>query len=376
MMRRQAAQTTAKQQAKEAEETQQRKPPDDRIENFLTVDPMELEIGVDLIRLADPSRGGDLLPRITGVRQLVASEIGIILPKVRVRDNMQLPERQYVIRIAGNAMAQGEIDPGRLLAMDSGAVAGRVPGIETQDPSFGQRALWIDPGLRSQAEMLGYQPVVEPAAVLATHLKSTVERHADELLTRDATRHLVEELKKTSPAVVEELIPSQMKVSDVQQVLQILLREEVSIRQLGVILEALGDYASRSKEPIWLAECVRSRLARTICGKYTGADGRLRVVTLDPALEDFISANIDQNERGVFVRMSPQAVTQVCEQIAAEAAKLTRQGHPPVALVSPQIRAGLRQITRGSLPRLAVLSYNEIPRDQRIEAIGVAKAIK
>ncbi len=343
---------------------------EERIEDYLTVDPMEIEIGIGLIRLADPSRGGDLLPRITGVRQAVASDIGIVLPKVRIRDNMRLAENQYRIKIANNPVAEGVVYPDRLLAMDSGTTSGPLPGEETRDPAFQQPAVWIEHGLRDRAEMLGYTPV-DPAAVLATHLQEVVRRNADELLTRDAMKHLVDELRKASPAVVEELIPGVMKLGEVQQILQLLLREEVPVRQLGVVLETLGDYAQRTKDPIWLTEYVRNRLARTLCSRYCDDENRLFVVTLDPALEDRIAAGIEHNERGLFVRMSPQAVETTCALIADGVEKLTRQHHHPVILVSPQIRPGLRQLTASNLPHLHVLSYNEITRDTRIEAIGI-----
>ncbi len=351
-------------------EAEKVKKPEERIEDYLAVDPMEMEIGVGLIRLADPSRGGDLLPRITGVRQSVAADIGIVLPKVRIRDNMRLGEDHYRIKIANNPVADGEVLPDRLLAMESGMTTGVVPGIETRDPAFNQPAVWIENGLRDRAEMLGYTSV-EPAAVLATHLQEVVRRHADELLTRDATKHLIDELQQTSPAVVNELIPGTMKLGEVQQVLQLLLREEVPIRQLGVILETLGDYAPRTKDPIWLTEYVRHRLARTLCTRYRDNENRLHVVTLDPALEDRIAAGIDHNERGMFIRLSPQAVEKTCQLIAEEVQKLTRSHHPPVVLVSPQIRPGLKQMTAANIPLLHVLSYNEITHDTKIESLGL-----
>ncbi|MHB8968991.1 MAG: flagellar biosynthesis protein FlhA [Pirellulaceae bacterium] len=359
-----AASTTARVEAEKA------KRPEERIEDFLTVDPMEIEIGVGLIRLADPGRGGDLLPRITAVRQAVACDIGIVLPKVRIRDNMRLGENQYRIKIANNPVAEGMAYPDRLLAMDSGTTSGVVPGEATRDPAFQQPAVWIEHGLRDRAEMLGYTPV-EPAAVLATHLQEVVRKHADELLTRDATKHLLDELKHISPAVVDELIPGVMKLGDVQQVLQLLLRELVPIRQLGMILETLGDYALRTKDPIWLTEYVRHRLARTLCTQYRDSDNHLFVVTLDPALEDRIAAGLEHNERGLFVRMSPQAVETTCELIAAAVAKLAQGHHPPIVLVSPQIRPGLKQLTATNLPNLHVLSYNEMTRDTKIESVGI-----
>ncbi|MCH2121225.1 MAG: flagellar biosynthesis protein FlhA [Pirellulaceae bacterium] len=343
---------------------------EERIEDYLTIDPMELELGVGLIRLADPNRGGDLLPRITSVRQQVASEIGIVLPKIRIRDNMRLGENDYRLKIMNNVVADGLVLPERLLAMDGGTAQGRLLGIDVKDPAFDQPAVWIEHQQRDQGEMQGYT-MVEPAAVLATHLQEVVRRHAEDILTRDATRHLMDELKKTSPAVVDELIPGVMKLGEVQNVLQMLLREEVSIRQLSLILETLGDYASRTSDPIWLTEYVRNRLSRTICTRYRDEENRLHVITLDPALEDRISAGIEHNERGLFVRLAPNVVQEICDRISAETVTLSRQGLTPVVLVSPQIRPGLKQMTASILPRLVVMSYNEVTRDTQIESHGL-----
>ena len=351
------------------------KKPEERVEDFLAVDPMELEIGVGLIRLADPARGGDLLERIHRIRQNVASDIGIILPKVRIRDSFQLEQQQYRMKIAGMPVAQGEVQPGMYLAMDSGVTTGRVPGKPTKDPAFGTPALWISPAVRDQAEMFGFT-VVEPGAVIATHLTETVRKHADELLTRDAAKHLVNELKQTSPAVVEELIPGLMKLAEVQQVLQMLLREQVSIRQLGAILETLGEYAPRTKDPILLTEFVRARLARALSTRYRDRDNRLFVVTLEPQLEDRIRAGFEHTERGLFIRMSPQAVETTCRLIAAGVEKLNVGNHSPVVLVSPPIRPALKELTTAHLPELVVLSYNEITRDTKIESVALVADVK
>ncbi len=352
-----------------------KKPKEERIEDLLAVDPMEIEIGVGLIRLADPKRGGDLLDRVQRVRQNVAVEQGIVMPKVRIRDNMRLEQNSYRIKIADAPVADGMVFPNMLLAIDSGVTTGRVPGIETKEPAFGTRAIWIDPTNRDAAEMQGYT-VVEPPAVLATHLTETVRRHGDEILTRDATKHLVNELKTSSPAVVDELIPSQMKLPDVQQVLQILLREQVPIRQLAKILETLGDHAGRIKDPLLLAEFVRHKLARTICTRYRDNEKRLFVVTLDPAMEDRIRAGFEHTERGMFIRMSPPAIEATCRLIAKEIEKLTMQNRPAIVLVSPQIRAAVRQMTQPHLPQLVVLSYNEVTRDTTIENVAMVMDAK
>jgi flagellar biosynthesis protein FlhA len=358
----------------ERQQTQAKGRPDERIEDFLAIDPMELEIGVGLIRLADPHRGGDLLGRVTGVRQAVAREIGIVLPKVRIRDNMRLAENQYRVKLANNPVGDGVLHADRLLIMDvdPAHVSSRLSGEEVADPIFQQPALWIERGLQEQAESLGLRPL-EPAGVLAMHLQEIVRRHADEILDRDATRHLIDELRKTAPAVVDELIPEVMKLNEVQQILQMLLRERVPIRQLGLILETLGDHAARTKDPIQLHEAVRHRMARTLCSRYRDEDGRLLVVTLDPALEERLAAGIEHDERGLLIRLAPTAVDQICELISREVAKLTRAGRPPLLLVRPSLRPGLKQLTSASLPRLQVISFQEVTRDTRIEAVAIVQ---
>ena len=355
------------QQKKEAQQEQSQQ--EERIEDYLVIDPMEMELGVNLVRLAAPDRGGDLLPRITGVRQNVASDIGVILPKVRIRDNMRLPENQYRIKIANSTVAENTVYPDRLMAISTGNSQGNLPGEATRDPAFNQPAVWIEPGVRAQAEMMGYT-IVEPSAILATHLQRVSRKHADEILTRDATKHLIDELKEISPAVVEELIPGVMKIGEVQTVLQHLLREEVPIRQLALILETLGDHAGRTKEPVWLTEFVRHRLARTICTKYRDKENKMFVVPMDPAMQDRIATGID-TERGPFARMSPQAIGLTCQQILEGIEKLTSIGKPPIILVNPQIRPALKQLTGSNIPDLIVLSHNEITRDTIIESVGI-----
>ena len=363
--------------AAEVEKTAaEKKPKEDKIEDLLNVDPMEVEIGVGLIRLADPARGGDLLDRVQRVRQNVAVEMGLVMPKVRIRDNMRLEQNSYRIKIADAPVAEGQVYAGMLLAIDSGMTTGRIQGLETREPAFGTRALWIEPSQRENAELKGYT-VVEPVSVLATHLTETVRRHGDEILTRDATKHLINQLKNTSPAVVDELVPGVMKLADVQQVLQMLLREQVTIRQLGKILETFCDQAGRIKDPLLLAEFVRHKLARTICTRYRDAEKKLYVVTLDPALEDRIRAGFEQTERGLFVRMSPPAIETTCKLIAKDIEKLSLQNRPPIVLVSPQIRAALKQMSQAHLPTLVVLSFNEVTRDTIIESVAmVVDAVK
>ena len=350
-------------------------PPEKRVEDFLAIDPMEIELGVGLIRLADPNRGGDLLDRVQKVRNNVAGEIGLVMPKVRIRDNMRLDQNDYRIKIADMPIASDTVEPGLMLAIDSGMTTGTVEGLATKDPAFGTEARWITPERQDEAEMFGYT-VVEPGAVLATHLTEVCRRHADEILNRDATKHLIDELKATSPAVVEELIPSVMSLAEVQNVLQMLLREQVSIRQLATILETLGDNAPKSKDPILLVEYVRHRLARQLCTRYRDKEGRLHVAALDPALEDRIRSGFEHTDRGLFVRLPPKSIESINQRISQEMEKLSTQGHGPILLVSPQIRAATKQITESALPNLSVLSFNEVTRDTSLVTHAVVSDIE
>ncbi|MEO1498023.1 MAG: flagellar biosynthesis protein FlhA [Planctomycetota bacterium] len=349
-------------------------PPEERVEDRLAVDPMEIELGVGLIRLADPNRGGDLLDRVQKVRGNVAGEIGLVMPKVRIRDNMRLEQNDYRIKIADMPIADGTIDAGMMLAIDSGMTTGMVDGIETVDPAFGAPARWITPERQDQAEMLGWT-VVEPGAVLATHLTEVCRRHADEILTRDATQHLLDELKQQSPTVVTELIPEVMTLAEVQNVLRLLLREQVSIRQLATILEVLGDNAPKSKDPILLTELVRHRLARQLCTRYRDRDNQLHVVAFDPALEDRVRGGFEHSERGLLMRLPPKTLEAITEQVRKATERLTAEGHTPIALVSPQVRAAVKQITETALPQLVVMSFNEVTRDTTLVTSGVVSDV-
>jgi len=342
--------------------------PERRIEDFLAVDPMEMEIGVGLIRLADPNRGGDLLAQITDVRRRLAAELGIVLPKVRIRDNMQLGKREYRIKISGNSVAEGYIHPDRLLAVEGDSPLDGLPGERTFDPASQRAALWLDIDDIQDAKRLGCT-IAEPTAVLSAHLRQVVRENAADLLTRDAAKHLIDETRKHSPAVVDELIPSVMKLGEVQQVLQKLLRESVPVRQLDTILEALGDLAPRISDPISLTEYVRRRLARTLSTRYRDDQRCLRVVTMDPELEDRILAGVQHGERGFSIRLSPQSIQRICDLIGHQVEYLARTGYPPLIVTDPEIRPALKQITVANLPRLVVLSYDEITSDTVVEAV-------
>jgi flagellar biosynthesis protein FlhA len=353
---------------KEKEATAIRRP--EKVEGLLHVDPMELEIGYGLIRLVDPAQGGGFLDRVSKIRRQMAVDLGLVVPPVRIRDNMELEPGQYLVKIKGTVVAQGSILADQLLAMDSGAATGPIEGVKTREPAFGLTAYWIHEGAKQRAESLGYT-VVDAATVLATHLTETVRQHAHEFLTRDEVNNLMKTLKETSPAVVEEVVPAVLKPGEVQKVLQNLLKEGVSIRDLGTILEALGDFAPRTKDPDVLTEYVRNALARSICQQHVGRDGRMYVITLDPKLEDVVKAAIERTDRGTFLSLTPATVSRIAERIGKEVERLVAAGHPAVILCSPQVRAQVKRIADTIQPGITVLSYNEVLRDVKVESLGM-----
>ena len=361
-------------QSEAAQEKKEQEPaPPPTPEDHLQVDPMELDLGIALLQLADPSRGGDLLDRVTKVRNRIAQDLGIIMPKVRIRDNMRLKQKDYQVKIRSVPVAWGEIHPDRLLAINTGMATGEISGIDTIEPAFGRPAKWIEAHHRERAEMMGYS-VVEPTAVLVTHLTEVVRDHSGELLSRQQVHELLDHLKEHSPKVVEDLVPDVLKASQVHQVLEKLLNERVPVRDLETILETLSDYADRTKDLGILTEYVRHRLSRTICQQYRDSKRTLHVVTLDPALEDILAAGIEFGDHGIAVKLSTATCEAINRGLADQLEKLVRTGHHPVVICNPQVRAGLKQITSSELPKLVVMSLNEITRDTQVEAFGHVNA--
>ncbi len=355
--------------AKRKETAAKREP--EKVEKLLDVDTMELEVGYGLVRLVDAAKGGDLLDRISMIRRQVAIETGIIVPPIRIRDNMQLSANDYVIKIKGQTIARGVTYPEQFLAMDNGATSGSIPGgSPTTEPAFGLPAYWITESQRSQAELLNYT-VVEATSVLATHLTEVIKSHAHELLTRQEVKNLVENLKQRVPALIEEVVPTQIKPGELQKVMQNLLRERVPVRDLETILETLGDYASRTKDLDVLTEYVRNSLSRTICKQYVDDQDRLWCLTLDPALEDAINSHLERSERGVTNTMPPQTSQKLVQQIAAKVTELTQTGRTAVILCSPQVRSPLRRMIESSLPHVAVLAFNEVAPEVAVEAVAL-----
>ncbi|MDX2018335.1 MAG: flagellar biosynthesis protein FlhA [Planctomycetota bacterium] len=344
------------------------------VENLLKVDTLELELGYALVALVDQNQGGDLLERISASRRQLAVELGLVMPPVRIRDNLTLPPTAYRVKVRGNPVASAQIRPGKLLAMNSGIATGPLDGEPTREPAFNLDAWWIDPALRTRAETQNFT-VVEPSAVLATHLTELVRRHAEELLTRDEINNLLEQVKAKSAKLVEETVPAVIKPADLQRLLQNLLRERVPVRDLETILETVSDWGTKTKDIDVLTEYVRNALRRTICQQYAPPDeegkSRLVCVTLDPTLEDQINAYIDRGPGGTSVNMPARVSRKIADQIAKGLEVATASGALPVVVASHQVRAVVRQILEPTIPGVAVLGFNEIIPTVEVESVAL-----
>jgi flagellar biosynthesis protein FlhA len=347
-------------------------PAQERIEKFLAVDPMELEIGYGLIGLVDRKQGGDLLDRITNLRRQIAQDLGIVVPPIRIRDNVQLAPNAYMIKLKGMDAAKGDLMPGHVLAIDSGTVTDRIGGVDTREPAFGLPALWITENRRHDAQHRNYT-VVEPTSVLATHLTEVIKQHADELLSRQEVNRLLDNLKERSPKLIEELVPAVVKPGEIQNVLQNLLRERVPVRDLETVLETLGDWIGRTRDVEILTEYVRNALARTLCQTHRGPDGKIHCISLDPQIETMINAGLERTDRGTLITIPPATQSQIVQSVrtAVEQAMPACGGQTPVILCSPQIRMWVRRLIEPVMPLVSVLSYNEIVRGVEIESHGM-----
>jgi flagellar biosynthesis protein FlhA len=338
------------------------------MEDLLHVDPLELEIGYRLIGLADPNRGGDLLERLKTVRQRVARELGLIVPQVRIHDEIGLPPHEYRVKIRGTIVGQGIAYAGRLLAVPPAGLVTRPDGRDGVDPATGQPAVWIHADGREVAELAGCR-VLETSAVVAGHFGEIVAAHADELLTREKVERLLDRVRSSAPSLVGEVVPGLLRAGELQRVLQNLLRERVSIRDLETILETLAVYAGKTKDLDHLTEQVRRSLARQITETYRGPNGRLRVVTLGRLLEERLTA-ASQTEKRPAETLGEDTTKSIVRAVAMAVGALVDNGDPPVILTTVGARAVLKDLTRADLPRLVVLSQREIPRDTPVEVIG------
>ncbi len=336
---------------------------------MMSIDPLEVEVGYGLIPIVDEASGGGLLRRITMIRRQLALDLGLVLPTVRVRDNLQHAPNTYVVKLRGVEIARGTLMPGHYLAMDPGAAEGEVPGVETHEPAFGLPARWIAPAHRERAELLGFT-VVDAESVLATHLTELVKRFAPDLLSRQDTQNLLENLRHEYPALVDDLVPGTLTVGEVQEVLQNLLAERVSIRDLVTICEALATQGRVTRDVDLLTEYARAALARQISRQYADESGQIFVITVGPRTEDEIASSIQQSERGSAVAMPPWQVQRLLGVVSAEVERAAGNGRDPIILCSSRIRLALRRLLERRLPNVVVLSFAEITPQTSVEAVG------
>lgn len=342
----------------------------ENVNALLQVDPIELEFGYGIIPLADVNQGGDLLDRVVMIRRQIALELGAVVPIIRLRDNIQLNPNQYIIKIKGIQISEGEILFDHYMAMNPGYVEEEITGIPTFEPSFHLPAIWITEAQRERAESMGYT-VVDPPSIIATHLTEIIKAHLDELLTRQDVQNLINNVKENNTTLVDELVPKLLGVGEIQKVLQNLLSEGISIRDLVTIFETLADYASTTRDTDVLTEYVRQRLKRAISNTYFSDGEMTTVVTLDPKIEQDIMNSIKQTEQGAYITLDPAVTKKILNSVETEIKKLESQGKAPIIITSPIVRMYFKKLTKDYFKDLIVISYNEIESDVELQSIGV-----
>lgn len=355
--------------SKEEEEGEEVRRPEN-VSSLLEVDPIELEFGYGLIPLADVNQGGDLLDRVVLIRRQIAIELGTIVPIVRLRDNIQLGPNQYIIKIKGVKVSQGEIMFDHYMAMNPGYVEEEISGIPTTEPAFGLPAMWITEAQREKAESFGYT-VVDPPSIIATHLTEIIKTYLHELLTRQDVQNLLDNVSEKNPVLISELVPKLLSVGEIQKVLQNLLREEISIRDLTTILETLADYAPSTRDVDLLTEYVRQGLKRAISNKFFSRDEITSVVTLDPQIEEEIMASVKHTEQGSYMTLEPQKTEAIMRSVQEETRKLEELGKTPIIITSPIVRMYFKKLSQDYFKDLIILSYNEIEGDVELQSVGM-----
>lgn len=355
--------------AQDVEVEEIRKP--ENVMTLLQVDPIELEFGYGIIPLADSNQGGDLLDRVVMIRRQCALDLGMIVPVIRLRDNIQLRPNEYIIKIKGIEVAKGELMFDHYLAMNPGTADVDLDGVKTIEPAFGLPAVWVNEDQKERAEMLGYT-VVDPPSIVATHLTEVVKAHAHELLGRQDVQKLVDNIKEAYPALVDEVVPKMLSVGEMQKVLANLLKENVSIRDMVTIMETLADYAPMTKDPDMLTEYVRQSLRRNITKRFI-QDNKAKVITLDAGLEQNIMGAVQQTEYGAYLNLDPQSVQDIYNSLSREIQKFTNIGEQPLVLASPVVRIYFKKLTEQVAPGLTVLSYNELDPSVEVQSIGVVR---
>ena len=345
----------------------------ENVTSLLQVDPIELEFGYGIIPLADVNQGGDLLDRVVMIRRQIALELGTIVPIIRLRDNIQLNPNQYIIKIKGIQVSEGEILFDHYMAMNPGYVEEEITGIKTFEPSFHLPAVWITEGQRERAESLGYT-VVDPPSIIATHLTEVIRQHIAELLSRQDVQNLVDNLKESNPSIVEELVPKMLGLGEVQKVLQNLLREGISIRDLLTIFETLADYAQTTRDTDVLTEYVRQSLKRAISAKYFPANETTSVVTLDPKVEQEIMSSVKQTEQGAYLTLAPERTKAIMASVQTEIDKLESLGKNSIIITSPIVRMYFKRLTEDYFKDLIVVSYNEVETNVELQSVGMVTA--
>ncbi|MGN0497267.1 MAG: flagellar biosynthesis protein FlhA [Lachnospiraceae bacterium] len=345
----------------------------ENVNSLLQVDPIELEFGYGIIPLADVNQGGDLLDRVVMIRRQIALELGAVVPIIRLRDNIQLNPNQYIIKIKGIQISEGEILFDHYMAMNPGYVEEEITGIPTFEPSFHLPAIWITEAQRERAESMGYT-VVDPPSIIATHLTEIIKAHLDELLTRQDVQNLINNVKESNTTLVDELVPKLLGVGEIQKVLQNLLGEGISIRDLVTIFETLADYAPTTRDTDILTEYVRQRLKRAISNIYFQDGDVTTVITLDPKVEQDIMNSIKQTEQGAYITLDPAITKKILNSVEKEIKKLEDQGKPPIIITSPIVRMYFKKLTKDYFKDLIVISYNEIESDVELQSIGVVSA--
>jgi flagellar biosynthesis protein FlhA len=355
--------------AQDVEVEEIRKP--ENVMTLLQVDPIELEFGYGIIPLADTNQGGDLLDRVVMIRRQCALDLGMIVPVIRLRDNIQLRPNEYIIKIKGIEVAKGELMFDHYLAMNPGTADVDIEGIKTIEPAFGLPAVWVSEDQKERAEMLGYT-VVDPPSIVATHLTEIVKAHSHELLGRQDVQKLVNNIKEQYPALVDDVVPKMLSIGEMQKVLANLLKENISIRDMVTIMETLADYAPITKDPDMLTEYVRQSLRRSITKRFI-IDNKAKVITLDAGLEQNIMSAIQQTEYGAFLNLDPGTVQDIYNSLSKEIQKFTNIGEQPMVLASPVVRIYFKKLTEQVAPGLTVLSYNELDPSVEVQSIGVVR---
>lgn len=367
---------TREQKRKALEPEEEKKPAVQEPEDYrqiLKVELFEIEIGYSLVPLTDETAGGNLLERITAARRRAIKELGLIIQPIRLRDNLHLAPNEYLFKLKGNEIARNEVRPGMFLALNpEGELPDSLEGLPTREPTFDLPALWLDADQKNHAEILGLT-VVDAPTVLVTHLLETVRNNAHELLSRQTVQEMLQIIKENQPAVIEELVPEIMTLGAIQKVLQNLLRERVPLHDLGTILEELADQARTIKEVDHLTESVRQALCRTITGLYVDSSHRLKVITLDPALEQRLAGSLQSTRQGLFPILEPQVTRNLLDGLGRMVEKVTGKGIPPLVITAPGIRLPFRRLIERSFPQVAVLSVHEILPETAVEAVGVIR---